>query len=117
IGAPGAAVDDVVYALMTEAIQHDLWRAVGFVVLVFVGDEEEVGRGDDPYAAEADFETGNVIELVVEDGAFVEMAVAVGIFEYDDAVGFAVWRPFGIGEIFSDPDAAFVVEGEADGLD
>ena len=51
-----------------------------------VGDEEQVRRGADPDAAEADLDAGEVGPLVPEDGPLVEPAVAVGVLEDQDAV-------------------------------
>ena len=55
--------------------------------------KDEVRRGAEPDAAEAEFDAGEVGAVVEEYGFLVERAVAVGVFENDDAVvPFAVRR-------------------------
>jgi hypothetical protein len=102
--------------LVAEAVEEDLWVGVGFVVGVFVGDEEQVRRGEDECAAEADFDAGDVIEFVVEDGSLVEVAVVVGVLEDEDAVGSGCF-PLGIVISLGHPEAAAIVDGVGNGLD
>jgi hypothetical protein len=52
----------------------------------FCRDEAEGAVVEDPGAAVADFDAGEVAALVPEDLAFVVFAVAVLVFEDDDAV-------------------------------
>jgi hypothetical protein len=49
-------------------------------------DEQQVRRGAQPDAAEPDGDAGQVRPLVPEDGPLVEVAVAVGVLEDQDAV-------------------------------
>src|SRR5207253_9197814 len=90
----------------------------GNMVAAAVGNEEQVRRGTDPDAAKADFQSGDVGKPVVEDLARVEMAVAVGVFENEDAVvaRSAVGLPVRIGQALGDPEPATIVKREADGL-
>src|SRR5207245_1040564 len=56
--------------------------------------------------------------FVVEDGALIEVAVAVLVLEDHDAVRSLVGRgPVRIGQAFDHPEPAAIVEGESDGLD
>jgi hypothetical protein len=103
------------------AVEHRLGRAVGLVVAVLVGDEEEVRRGAGVDPAEAHFEAGEVHEVVLEDGALVEPAVAVDVFEDDDAIfsgglWIGVVVPAGIGQALGHPHAPAVIEREGDRL-
>src|SRR2546429_1580924 len=102
--------------LVAEAAEEDLRLAIGLVVGVFVGHKEQIGRREDKDAAEADFDAGDVVEFVVEDGSLVEMAVVVGVFENQDAV-VALGLPFGIVVGLGDPEAAAIVDGVGDWLD
>ena len=108
---------DVVRVVAGPAVDqgHD---EVGFVVAVGVLQEEVSRLVDDDDAAVPEFETGRAVELVVEDGAFVGAAVAVGVFENEQAVaGSRVARlPHGIGRHAADPEAAAVVEVDLLGL-
>ena len=44
VGSPDASVDDVVGGLVAEAVEKNLWVAVGLVVVVLVGNEEQMRR-------------------------------------------------------------------------
>ena len=83
---PGERVEDVVLGVLdVPAVEHDLGRA-GRLVAVVDRDEEQVRRRAEPDAAEAELDAGEVHAVVEEDGLLVERAVAVGVFEDDDAV-------------------------------
>ncbi len=86
VGAPGEAVERFVGVVLSPAVEQDLGRAVGAVVAVPVGDEIEFGRRADPDAAEADLEAADQVQVVGEDLAGIEAAVAVGVFEDQDAI-------------------------------
>ena len=51
-----------------------------------IGNEHQVRGRADPDAAEADFEAADEVQAFHEDGALVELAVAVGVLEDQDAV-------------------------------
>ncbi len=103
--------------LVAEAVEEDLGRPVGNVVAVGVGDEEEVGCGADPDAAMAEFEAADEIQILGEDLAGLEGAVAVGIGEDDEAVeALALGTARGIAVGLRDPEATPFVDGERDGL-
>jgi hypothetical protein len=117
VGAPNEAVQAFVGVLVAEAIKEDLGFAVGFVVAVFVGDKEEVGRGTDPDAAETEFEAADEIQAFGENFAGLEFAVGVGVFENDDFIEpLAFGLTLGITVSFRHPDTAALVESESDGL-
>ena len=86
VGPPLQGVEHVVLGLDVPAVELDDRRAVGPVVAVAVGEEEQVGRGADPDAAEAQLDAGEVGPFIVEDRPAVEPAVAVGVLEDQDAV-------------------------------
>ena len=100
-----------------EAVEKDLGWAVGFVIAIGIGDEEEFGSAGREDASVADFEAADEVEIVGEDFVGFERAIAVLVLENDDAIaGFFVGASPRIGEGFGDPDAAPAVEGESDGL-
>ena len=93
--------------------------AVGDVVAVFIGDEEQLGRAHEPDAAAADLDAGEHLHLVGEDGALVGFAVVVGVLEDEDAVAEAqseadFARPVGV--VFGDPHAARLSQAMAMGF-
>ena len=79
-------VERLVRVVLAPAVEQDLGRAVGPVVAVLVGDEQEVRGRADPDAAEADLQAADQVQLIGEDLARVEPAVAVGVLEDQDAV-------------------------------
>jgi hypothetical protein len=101
VGAPDEAVEGFVGVFVAPAVEEPDWLAVWLVVGVFVGNEEEIRRGTDPDAAEAEFQAADEVEAFVEDGAFVERAVEVGVFEDEDAV--AAFVAFGSAGVFVGP--------------
>ena len=117
VRTPEEAVQRLVRVLVTPAVEQHLGRAVGFVIVVAVGNEEQLGRGADPDAAEADLDATDEIEALRENLLRFEDAVAIGVLEDEDAVlalagGLFVRVAVG----FRDPDAAAVVEREGDRL-
>src|SRR5690606_41224516 len=54
VGAPVEAVEAFVGVLVTEAVEEHLWRAVGDVITILVGEEQQFRGGTDPHAAKAD---------------------------------------------------------------
>ena len=106
------------------AVEQHLHRAGRLVVLH--RHEEKIRGGADPDAAEADFQAADEVQAFHEDGAFVEMAVAVGVLEDDDAVAFRalVFRQEKAGRRMTaridvglgHPHAAAVVDRHGDGL-
>ena len=100
-----------------EAVEDDL-RGTGGLVAVH-RDEDQVRRAHRPDAAEAALDAGEHLDLVREDGAFVELPVVVGVLEDQDAVAqvevealFAV----GIGIVLGDPQSSAFVPAHRDGL-
>ncbi len=87
IRAPAQAVDDVVAdGLHVEAIEQHLGLAIGGVVAVFVGNEAERAVVQHPSAAVASLHAGEVAAAFPEDLSHVVFAIAVLVFEDDDAV-------------------------------
>src|SRR5262245_25132918 len=119
VGSPHRLVEDVMLRLEVPAVEEDLDRAVGDVVVVAVGQEEEVGDRGQPDAAVAPGDARDVRELVGEDLLRVELPVTVGVLVDHDAVAslLAGLHPFGIGEALDDPEPAPIVERESHGLD
>jgi len=122
VGAPAEAVGKVVVVGGgdREAVEDGFGGAVGEVVAVAVGDEEEAGRAHEPEAVGGPLDAGEVGELVGEDDGFVGFAVVVGIGEDEDAVAVAGIELFA-GQfvesvVFGDPEAARGVPGAGDGV-
>ena len=72
VRSPGEGVQRLVRVLVAPAVEQDLRRAVGLVVAVRVGNEQQVRRRADPDAAEADLEAADEIQSFGEDRALVE---------------------------------------------
>lgn len=100
-----------------KAIEQNLRRAVGFVVAIGIGDEEELGstRGED--TAVTDFESGDEVEIVSEDLVGFEGSIVVLVLKDNEAVfAFAFFLSTWVGVGFGHPDAATGIKGEGDGL-
>ena len=116
VGAPHQAVHHVVgHVLRIEAVEDRLGRAVGTVVAIAVGHEDEFRRRGEPDAAVAKRDAGEVAAAVEKELSRVEPAVAVGVFKDEHAIG-AGRSPFGIGVVFDDPQPAAGVGGDRDRL-
>ena len=119
VRAPGEGVQRLVRVLVAPAVEQDLRRAGGLVVAVLDRDEQQVRRRADPDAAEADLDAADEVQALDEDGALVELAVAVGVLEDQDAVAWP--RLSGAADRDSvvrlrHPEPAAVVDGEGDRL-
>ena len=101
-------------ALDAEAVDHHLRRAVGLVVAIGVGHEDQIRGRAEPHAAEAERDAAQIRSLVPKDFSLVEAAVAVAIFENHHPVVFAL--PAGIGQAFDHPQPAPIVERHGDRL-
>jgi len=115
VGAEGA--DDVVGVVVVEAAEND-FANVGFVVAVGVFEEDEVVALGDVDAVVGNFKSGGEVEAVGEDRFFVGFAIVVGVLvDEEHVVWFGVAGfPMGVGGHGGDPEAAFVIEGELDGI-
>ena len=121
VGTPAEAVGEVMVVAVGdgEAIEDDLGLGVGDVVLVGIGDEEELGRAHEVDAIFCELDGGEHLEVIGEDLAGVGLAVVVGIVEDDEAVAegeVESFSFFGVGEVFGNPHAAFVIPGHGDGV-
>ena len=117
VGAPDEGVESFVGVLPAPAVEEHPRLAVGDVVAIGVGDEEEVGGRTDPHAAEADREAADEVQAVFEDLAGIEPMVAVGVLEDQDPVAGLFRRDslrIGIG--LGDPQPPAVVEAHRDRL-
>ena len=117
---PLQAVGDVVpHGVGVPAVENHLGLAVGHVVAVAIGQEQEPGRAKRPDAAEADLDAGQPRALVPEHLVPVGAAVVVGVFEDDDPVALRqveVQGPLGIGVILGHPEPAPRIGRERDRL-
>lgn len=100
-----------------ESVEEDFRRAVGDIVTIFIGNENELRGAGRKDSAVTDFKSRDEVEIVGEDFVSFEGAVVVFVFEYDEPVlSFAFFLSAGISEGFGNPDAAAAIEGEGDGL-
>ena len=100
-----------------KSIEKNLWRTVGDVVAIGVGNEDEFGRTGCKDSAIANFESADEIEFIGKYFVGFEGTVAVLVFENNNAViSLFVRTSKGIGEGFGDPNPATAIEGESDGL-
>ena len=103
--------------LPPPAVEQHPGLTVGHVVAVGVGNEEQLRRRADPHAAEADLETADEVQPLLEDRSLVEHMVAVGVFENQDPVaGLVGSHPSRIGIGLGHPEPAPVVEAHCDRL-
>ena len=121
IGAPAEAVGKVVVVVLGDgkAIEDDFGFAIGNIVLIAVGDEEELWRAHGPNPTASQFDTGEHLQLVGEDLAGVGLSVVVFVVKNDNAIAqFEIEAPpsLGIGVVFGDPHTAFVIPGHRDGI-
>ena len=111
VGTPREAVERFVRVFEAEAVEHDFGRAVGHEVAVAIGQEQQLRGSTDPDAAEADAQPADEVELVVEDGARLEAAVAVLVLEHEDGVvRLLVAAADRVAVGLGDPQAAALVE-------
>ena len=57
---PGQIADDVVLGFERPAVEQNFGRAVGLVVAVGIGNEDQVRCSSEPHAAEADFDAAEI---------------------------------------------------------
>jgi len=118
VRSPGETVDDVVFRLETPAVEQDFGRAVRNVVVIAVGNENQLRRGAEPDAAETERDAGKIAALIEEDVPGVEATVAIAVFENDHAVvaGKAVGLPIRVRQTLDHPKAPAIVGGHRDRL-
>jgi hypothetical protein len=110
-------VDAVVVLRAADLGEHELF-AVGFVVAVVVDEPENVvAAGDEGFVAEHADAVGAVhIAALVEDGGFVGLRVAIGVFEDEDAVALGAFAVvLAVVHDLAHPHAAAVVDVDAGG--
>ncbi len=102
-----------------EAVENGLGFRVWLVVVVAVRDEEQFGRANGPDAVLRDFDSGQALKRVGEDGGLWCGGVRGMRGKHDDAVaelGFEAFGMLGVGEVFSDPEPSFVIPRGGDGV-
>ena len=103
--------------MIAPAVEQDLRRAVGLVVAVAIGHEQQIRRGADPHAAEAEFDSAHEVQPLQKHLGLFEPAVAVGILENQDAVfALTLGRANRIGISLGHPQPAAIVHGHRDRL-
>jgi hypothetical protein len=112
------AVDVGGVAGVVEAADDHL-ALVGDAVVVGVGEFPDARRRADVEAAVQPARALREGHLVGEDGAFVEGAVVVGVFEHEDAVGRILLKLLLVpvhANAIADEEAAFVIQAAHDGM-
>ena len=66
VGSPDERVERLVRVLVAPAVEQHLGLAVGLVVAVAIGHEQQVRRRADPHAAEADFQPADQVQVLRE---------------------------------------------------
>lgn len=115
IGAVGR--DGVVSVVRVKAMQQQLF-AVGFVIAVFIHQQDQIRLFGDIDAFGRDLEADGQMQAVGEGGLLVGATIAIGVFEDDQFVvrrGVAGF-PMRVAGHDGDPEAALVVEAELDGI-
>ncbi len=116
LGAPDEVVQRVVAVLGAEA-GEEFFAVVGLAIAIGVFEEGQMRLVGDEDAAIAELEAERDGELVGPHAAFVRAVVAVRVFEDEDAIlrGLA-WHDLRVGGARADPQAAFAIETNGDGL-
>ena len=117
VGPPRKAVERLVRILKPPTIKQHLRRPVGHVVVIFIGNEEQIRRSADPDAAESNLESAHKIQFVRKHFLRLEHAVTVLVLEDHDTVlplpfPLAVRISIGLGY----PESAALVDGHRHGL-
>src|SRR5262245_19387682 len=116
VRTPGEAVDEVVPALLiAEPIEQDVRLAVRLVIAIAVAEEIEMRRRHDPDPAKANLDAGDVAQPFVEDLTRISAAIAIRVFEDDDAI-LTGRLPGAIVERLGNPQPAAIVDAERDRL-
>src|SRR5580765_4783028 len=87
VGTPSKSVKGFVSVLVSPTIEKNLRLASRlWFIAVFDRNEHQVRSSAEPDAAKTDFKTADEIEPFHEHGSAIEFAVAVCVFENEDAV-------------------------------
>lgn len=118
VRSPCEGVERFVSVLPTPAIEQNLCFPGGLrLIAIRNGNEQKMGRGADPHAAEAHFNAADEVQSFDEYRPAVELAITICVLEHDDAIlAFALLGAIGIGVSFGNPKSPAVVEGEGNGL-
>ena len=116
---PGERVQGLVrVGFVVPAIEKNPGFTRGFrVVPILDRHEHQMGRRANPHAAEADFNAADQALPVHEHRALVELPIAIGVLENQNAIApFALRPALGVIHPFDHPEPPAVVDAERDGL-
>ena len=120
VRAPAETVHDVVpHGAEVEAVEHHHGLSIRDIVAVFIREKKELRRAQRPHAAEADLDAREPLHLIGEDGALVEMAVVIRVFEDHDAVALREIEAhlgLAVGVVFRHPQPPARIRRHRDGL-
>src|SRR5579884_3548060 len=117
VRTPTESVQGFMRVFVVPAVQQDLRLARRFVRAWFDRNEHQIRGRPNPHAAEANFQPADQIQSFHENGAFVELAIAVAVLENEDAIFRVLFRSAnGITIRLSYPEPTAVVQAESDRL-
>ena len=102
-----------------ESVEHHLGRAVGNIVTVGIGDEQQLRRTHQPDPAAPHLDARQHLDVVGENLARLRDSVPVGVLENDDAIlqrEIEALLPLGVGVVLCDPHPTFRVPRKAHGI-
>ena len=68
--------------MIAEAVQQHFRLAVRSIVAIAIGNEKEIGRRHDPGPAKTDFDSRDIIQLVIKHRTMVEVPVEVWTYNF-----------------------------------
>ena len=72
--------------MVPESIKQHHRFTVWLIVAVAIRNKIERGWGHDPDPSKTNFNSGDVVQFVIEDRAFVELPIAINVFKNQDAI-------------------------------
>ena len=117
VGTPFQSIEHIMLSFCVPAVELDDGLAVGPVIAIAVGNEEQVWRGTHPHAAEAKLDPGEIGSVVVKDCPAIEPAVVIGVFKDQDPVlAPRASQPDRVRIVLDDPEPSFRIDGHGDRL-
>lgn len=99
----------MVFAGHFEAVEHHLSRAIGNVVMVGIGNENQLRQSEQPDSAMTNGDAGALPDVVSEDFPLVHDSVTVFVFKNQQPVAqcrFESLCAFGVSVVLQDPQPA-----------
>ena len=117
IGAPRKTVERLVRILKTPTVEEHLRRSIRHVVMIPIGNEEQMRGGADPDAAKTEFEAAHEVQFLGEHFFRFKHAITILILEDNDAVlTLPFWLAVRISVGLGDPEPPPFIDSHGDGL-